>query len=318
MYSFDLTIIKESFLLFDYAWQAISALVEPINYLFDPSKRIFIPFLISNFLFALCALAIKKSAIWSIITTSFSKKYWFSKTSYVDVQWLFFNQLFRFFIVIPLLITQLSLAMVCYRFLYRTFGSGDFLQIPQSQVLILYTLVLFVFNDFSRFFVHFLYHRIPCLWRFHAIHHSANRLTPITLYRTHFVEYFINSCRSVFVSGVIGGVFIYCFDGKITVLEVLGVNLLNFLFNLAGANLRHSHIFLGFGKFEHFFISPAQHQVHHSSELRHLDKNFGVGLACWDKLFGSWQASKNNKPKRFGLFKQQAPQSFFKQFFGLK
>ena len=36
------------------------------------------------------------------------------------------------------------------------------------------------------------------------------------------------------------------------------------LFNFAAANLRHSHIWISFGRFEKIFISPAQHQIHHS------------------------------------------------------
>lgn len=83
--------------------------------------------------------------------------------------------------------------------------------------------------------------------------------------------------------------------------DLLGVNLFIFLFNVAGSNLRHSHICLRFGKWELFFISPAQHQIHHSVQLKHFNKNFGSTLAIWDSLFNSLLLSKNEQVKAFGL-----------------
>jgi sterol desaturase/sphingolipid hydroxylase (fatty acid hydroxylase superfamily) len=123
------------------------------------------------------------------------------------------------------------------------------------------------------------------LWRFHAIHHSAEILTPITLYRVHCVELVINSMRSIGVLGGISGVFIYCFPGKISMIDIMGVSALSWMFNMVGSNLRHSSIRLEFGRFERYFISPAQHQIHHSSAKEHYDVNFGVCLAIWDRLF---------------------------------
>jgi hypothetical protein len=37
----------------------------------------------------------------------------------------------------------------------------------------------------------------------------------------------------------------------------------------------------------HLFISPAHHQVHHSSEERHWDRNMGFIFALWDWMFGT-------------------------------
>ena len=55
-----------------------------------------------------------------------------------------------------------------------------------------------------------------------------------------------------------------------------------------GSNLRHSHVGIQYWKWvEYIFISPAQHQLHHSIAKEHHDKNFGAALAIWDWLFGS-------------------------------
>ena len=177
--------------------------------------------------------------------------------------------------------------------------------------------MIFLAEDFTRFFMHYLYHKVPLLWRFHAIHHSAEHMTPLTLYRIHTIEMILNSCRSLFVIGGISGVFVYVFNGQIQPYTILGVGAFSLLFNLAGANLRHSHVWLGFGRLERWFISPAQHQIHHSSAREHWDKNFGASLAVWDRMFGCWVASKDEVVPRFGIHNKAVEQKISRQLLGL-
>ena len=55
-----------------------------------------------------------------------------------------------------------------------------------------------------------------------------------------------------------------------------------------GANLRHSHVKLKYPSFlEYIFISPHQHQIHHSDNPIHFNKNMGSKLAIWDWLLGT-------------------------------
>jgi sterol desaturase/sphingolipid hydroxylase (fatty acid hydroxylase superfamily) len=295
----------------------IKLLLAPISYLFDPSKRIFIGYLLSGFLLIYIVRKYRVNSKFDDVFMFFTKKYWLTFSVYRDLQWIAFNQVFKLLILIPILASQISVAMVVFHKLTAHFGIGDVLAWPSISVLWLFTLLLFIVDDFTRFFVHFLYHKVPVLWRFHAIHHSAKTLTPLTLYRVHFVEYAINSCRSVIVIGAVSGLFMYLFVGKIGVIEVMGVSVLNVVFNSLAANLRHSHIWFGFGKYERWFISPAQHQIHHSSEMQHLDKNFGACLAIWDRLFKCWLASKNQQVKIFGLYKQKIPDKIIHQLMGL-
>ena len=73
------------------------------------------------------------------------------------------------------------------------------------------------------------------------------------------------------------------------------------IFHSLGSNLRHSHIKIRYPKIlEHIFISPGQHQIHHSTEKKHFDKNFGVAFAIWDLMFGSLALSEKASHK-FGL-----------------
>jgi len=53
---------------------------------------------------------------------------------------------------------------------------------------------------------------------------------------------------------------------------------------------------------ERIFISPKQHQIHHSTNPKHFDSNFGVSLSLWDGLIGTRYYSKDSQEKlRFGL-----------------
>jgi len=81
----------------------------------------------------------------------------------------------------------------------------------------------------------------------------------------------------------------------------LGLHALIFIYNLVG-NLRHSHVWLSYGPvLSHIFVSPAQHQIHHSVEERHWGRNIGFALAFWDRLFGTLYVPKEHEHFTMGL-----------------
>ena len=84
-------------------------------------------------------------------------------------------------------------------------------------------------------------------------------------------------------------------------MTVFGASVGVVIFHSLGSNLRHSHIKIRYPKMiERIFISPGQHQNHHSTEKKHFDKNFGVAFAIWDLMFGSLAFSEKASHK-FGL-----------------
>jgi len=157
-------------------------------------------------------------------------------------------------------------------------------------------------DDFARYLLHRVMHEVPALWAFHKVHHSARTLTPLTVMRTHPVEGVLFALRSALVQGITIGSFLYLFGSQVDLITVLGVNAAVFVFNVLGSNLRHSHVQLWYPKaVEHLFISPAQHQIHHSTAPRHFDKNYGAVLAIWDWLGGSLHLSEPGADIRFGV-----------------
>ncbi len=163
-------------------------------------------------------------------------------------------------------------------------------------------LLLLLANDFSTYWIHRVHHEHPTLWPFHAVHHSAEVMTPITVYRKHPIyDVFAALVKGVVVGGV-QGLLLSLFVSQISIPLLLGVNAFYMIFNAFAANLRHSHVWLSFGRvMEHIFISPAQHQVHHSIELKHYNKNYGEVLAVWDWMFGTLYICAEREDIAFGL-----------------
>ncbi len=207
-------------------------------------------------------------------------------------------------LITPWIATALAVALATARGLRRILGSAPELALSQGTVAVLFTLVLFVAWDFSRFAVHWAMHRSDLLWQFHQVHHGAETLNPFTLYRVHPVERILYRLRGVLVTGMLTGAFYYAF-GEAVQWQLLGVNALGLAFNVLGGNLRHSHVRWGWGPLERLFVSPAQHQMHHErgaeGDAAGPQTNYGTWLAIWDRALGSWRASAGHEIGDFGL-----------------
>lgn len=265
----------------------------PFEYLAIANKRIFLPFLICSLLMVIIRGVLSRHAsIKHDFGQLFSWKIWSHPSSRVDFMCLFFNNWLSVLILAPLIWNVEEVVLWSADVLNHLLNNrGMFYHWPQWVVTLSYTLAIFIFQDLSRFLLHYALHRIPFLWRFHRVHHSAEVITPVTLYRAHPVEMTLYRLRSLLVIGLVSGVFFYLFMGKMRPWDILGVNSLGFLFNLLGANLRHSQVWMGFGPLERIFISPAQHQMHHSREMGLARSNIGSCLAIWDQLLGTWKKS---------------------------
>lgn len=287
-----------------YLRQWIDRFLVPID---DPTSRLFhlnLVFCVA-FVFVWAILLKKKSFkkvfSWRYIRLLFfSKNYWWNSSSQFDYKIYALNSLLKIFIFIPILDITFHISMAVIRGLQSLLPEYEVLRVTTFS-LFLFTLAFFIFDDFARFIHHYGMHRIPWLWKFHKTHHSATTLTPVTLYRAHPIESAIATVRNSLSLGIAAGFFVFLFQSQLTMATVLGVNFFGFTFNLLGSNLRHSHIGFSFGPLERIFISPKQHQIHHSTNPEHFDSNFGVSLSIWDQLFKSYISGRNVKKLRFGL-----------------
>lgn len=187
------------------------------------------------------------------------------------------------------------------------FGERDKGIVPFSlPMMALYTIVYALLLDFSIFITHYAQHKIPLLWAFHKVHHSAEVLTPVTLYRMHPVDLFLSGLVASVLAGMGFAGFYYLTGETPKAFQAMGVNVIVFVFYLLGYNLRHSQIWLSYPAWlSHILISPAQHQIHHSTDPRHFDRNLGLIFAFWDKLFGTLYVPQGYEKISYGISRKE-------------
>lgn len=286
------------------------ALFEPIDHLLDPTRRLFVPFLLSAAAIAWLVAVLRGVSASAAARALVDRRLWLHRSALADYQLVALKALVRALFaglsgVSALVVAGSTVAVL------RSLAPSPALRAPLALVAALFTLTAFIVEDLSRFALHALMHRVPLLWAFHRVHHSAEVLTPVTLYRTHPVESALNRLASALVIGAVTGVFVWLFGGAVRGWQLFSVDALGFLWTLCGANLRHSHVWLSYGhKVERWLLSPAQHQIHHSAAPEHREKNLGTALALWDRLFGTlYTTSSTPERLRFGLSDEGARQS---------
>lgn len=167
---------------------------------------------------------------------------------------------------------------------------------------LLLTVALFLVDDFLRWWIHFLMHRVPELWEYHKVHHSAEVLNFATAERLHPFEVILTSLTMTVGMAVVNGIFIAVAGRHLTPVTVFGANIFLFAFNIFGGVLRHSPYWVSFGpKVERWVISPAMHQIHHSEDVKHFDKNMGGSLSVWDRMFGTIYIPTEQEKIHFGI-----------------
>ena len=169
--------------------------------------------------------------------------------------------------------------------------------------VVAFSVLLLLAFDFAIFFSHYLQHKVPILWEFHKVHHSAEVLTPITVFRTSPVDLLGTGVAVILAESGMRALWVAAIGPAPDLLTILGMNAGIFLFYLFGYNLRHSHIWLAYPSWlSEILVSPAMHQIHHSSETRHLDKDMGFIFAWWDRLFSTLYIPQGKEEFRLGLY----------------
>jgi sterol desaturase/sphingolipid hydroxylase (fatty acid hydroxylase superfamily) len=173
--------------------------------------------------------------------------------------------------------------------------------------LALFALATFVARDLGVFVAHALQHRLPVLWAFHEVHHTATHLTPLSALRAHPVDDLVTQLVVAGTTGIVAGVFRCAFGEAVGSGTVLGTSAIVLGFHLAGHHLRHSHVWLSYGpRLGRLLVSPAHHQIHHSRAPRHWNRNLGQFLAVWDALFGTlYVPGREPEPIEYGVSERE-------------
>jgi sterol desaturase/sphingolipid hydroxylase (fatty acid hydroxylase superfamily) len=187
--------------------------------------------------------------------------------------------------------------------LARPLGPGPEPHAPVFVLNAARTLALFLAYDLGFFIDHTLKHRVPALWELHKAHHSAEVLTPLVNFRVHPLDSLILANNLALVIGLIGGVAQYALGRKAVSFTLYDQNVLMLAYIYLTAQLQHSEIWIPFtGLWGRMFMSPAHHQLHHSSDPAHFNCNLGASLAIWDWLAGTLRMPSVEPPRlTFGV-----------------
>jgi sterol desaturase/sphingolipid hydroxylase (fatty acid hydroxylase superfamily) len=152
-----------------------------------------------------------------------------------------------------------------------------------------YWSLLFILEDFVYYFEHRVDHYCRVFWAVHVTHHSSDEFNLTTGFRSSVFQplyrfiYFIPLAFLGFSPADI--VFMYALT------QIYGI-------------LVHTKMVQKMPRwFEVLFVSPSHHRVHHASNVVYLDKNMGMCLIIWDKMFGTFQEELPEEPVVYGLTK---------------
>ncbi len=172
--------------------------------------------------------------------------------------------------------------------LTRAFGARTAAMGPEWAMRAIVTVVAFLAYEFGYWFDHYLKHRIPFLWETHKTHHTAERLTPWTVWRVHPLDSLVFTNVVAGCVGVAVGVMGFAFGNRFQAFSLGGTNLFLVGFFFIFVHLQHSQVWLPLtGTLGKLFMSPAHHQIHHSIDPAHYNTNMGNALAVYDWLFGT-------------------------------
>ena len=145
---------------------------------------------------------------------------------------------------------------------------------------------LFLLNDLQFYLFHVLGHKSRFFWAMHVIHHSSTKYNLTTAIRTPFTN-------SIFRFTSLLPLVLIGFDPLMVVwMDSL---IISFTF------FQHTEMIKKLGWAEYIFSTPSHHRVHHASDAKYLDKNYGGVLIIWDKLFGTFQVEEESPT--YGLTK---------------
>jgi sterol desaturase/sphingolipid hydroxylase (fatty acid hydroxylase superfamily) len=158
---------------------------------------------------------------------------------------------------------------------------------------LVYWFLLFILEDFAFYIEHRIDHFSRFFWAVHATHHSSEDFNLTTGFR----------------SSVFQPVYRFIYFVPIALMGFQPLDIL-FMYSLTqtyGILVHTQYISKMPRWFEAIFVSPSHHRVHHASNIIYLDKNMGMCLIIWDKMFGTFQEELDEEPVKFGLTKPLPP-----------
>jgi hypothetical protein len=149
---------------------------------------------------------------------------------------------------------------------------------------------IIILADVGVYFAHRMFHAVPWLWRFHAIHHSSEELDWLAAARVHPLDQLVTRGFSLLPVFTLG-------------FSDVAISAYMMIYALQTV-LVHSNLRINFGPFRWLLTSPEFHHWHHSRDREARDKNFAGMLPLLDVMFGTSYMPPGHAPSKYGLDQQ--------------
>jgi len=164
-------------------------------------------------------------------------------------------------------------------------------------------LLLLLVADLVQYWTHRAYHEVPFLWRFHAVHHSAQHMDWMAGSRLHLFELVTTRVAILGVLHVLG----FAKEAMDAYIVIVGFHA---VFNHANVRLPE---FFNRAPLKYLLVTPDFHHWHHSSEREAIDRNYAAHFAFLDHLFGTAVKSDRRFPGTYGVLGDYMPEGFVRQ-----
>lgn len=207
-----------------------------------------------------------------------------------------------YFLISSLLIQSMAFVSLApsLAVMAHTTGWAGFRALVASQPFVVQVIELMIVSDFMQYAFHRAFHSVPFLWRFHAVHHSAQAMDWMAGSRMHLVEILALRGFTIIPMYALG------FGQGPLYSYIFFVYLVSAFVH---ANLRFNDKWLA-----PFVVTPRFHHWHHGIEKEAIDVNFAVHFPWIDKLFGSYYLPADKWPEGYGIDGHPIPKGYWRQF----
>lgn len=158
--------------------------------------------------------------------------------------------------------------------------------------------IVLILSDLAQYWYHRLFHKVPFLWGFHAVHHSAKSMDWLAGSRMHLVE--------IILLRAITSLPLFTLGFSPAVMQAY------IAFIYIWSSLLHANVGGDFDRLGHWIATPRFHHWHHGLEREAFDVNFAIHFPWLDKLFGTFHLPPGRWPENYGI-PEDVPRGYWAQ-----
>lgn len=284
---------------------AVQAIVQPawdLIFIQNGGHRLYWMYLLSYLAIACLLCIFRRPTQSSLFASLLPTSVYTNRSFFTDIKIYLLNGVLASLLSIGVIVSSAALVASFVSGLLAGFWtSANIGMAPSTASTIVFSAAFVLLTDLGLFVAHYISHKVPFFWAFHKVHHSAEVLTPVSAYRFHPVDTFLNSFILSLTVGPIIGIYQFLYTTDLVAASSLIYGNVMFLFLLT-ANFRHSHLALHFPQvLSHWLVSPAMHRVHHSTNPIHFDKNLGIIFSVWDRIANTYFLPDKDVVLEFGI-----------------